>query len=194
MTDTPIMADLFTGKLVRLAAYGTKDLLEAAARWSNDAEVFRLSDSGPAIPRGVAYFEEDLKEIDHDNGMGFCIRTIADDKLIGDIGLRVQWSHQSAWLGVSIGEPEYHGKGYGTEAVRLVVNYGFQELGLWRVQLGVFSYNIRAQKSYQKVGFRQEAIQRSALYRDGQRHDHILMGILRPEWEALRRAAAAQAE
>lgn len=177
--------DLFAGEKVRLAAMGTPEYFKAAARWMEDAEYQRMSDGNPAIPRGPQYLEEDLKRHSSNNLFWFSIRTLADDLLIGDTGLWVRWNHQTATFGIGIGEPAYLGKGYGTDAVRVVLRYGFRELGLWRVQLGAFSYNARAIRSYEKAGFRIEAVERAACYRDGQRTDHVLMGILRPEWEAL---------
>ena len=83
---------------------------------------------------------------------------------------------------VAIGKD--NGRGYGSDALRLGINYSFRELNLYKVQLGVFSYNTRAIRTYEKIGFVREAVQRAMLYRDGQRFDMIEMGILRPEWEA----------
>jgi RimJ/RimL family protein N-acetyltransferase len=67
--------------------------------------------------------------------------------------------------------------------MRLTTAYAFRELNLYRISLTVFSYNTRAIRLYEKLGFVHEGVSRSALYRDGQRHDMLLMGLLRPEWE-----------
>jgi len=66
----------------------------------------------------------------------------------------------------------------------VLIGYGFRELGLYRITLSVFSYNTRAIRSYEKVGFVREQVQRAALFRDGERYDMYIMGLLRPEWEA----------
>jgi RimJ/RimL family protein N-acetyltransferase len=87
-------------------------------------------------------------------------------------------------LGVGIGEPDYWGKGYGSEAVNLLLRFGFEALNLRRVSLTVFEYNQRAYKSYQKLGFQVEGCARQMLNRFERRWDMIYMGILRDEWEA----------
>lgn len=184
----PTLGNLFTGQLVRLGATKADDK-EAFARWSNDAEYLRQLNFDPAIPRAPEFWNDKDKEKDDPHDYKFGIRTLADDKLIGLTGLGVSWNHQSAWFWIGIGEADYRSKGYGTDATRLTIAYAFRELGLYRVQLGVFSYNVRAKRVYEKVGFVTEGVQRSALYRDGQRHDVIGMGILRPEWEAQQQAA-----
>jgi len=93
-----------------------------------------------------------------------------------------------AWLAIGLG-PDHWDQGYGQEAMRLLLAFGFQELNLYRVQLTVFSYNPRAIRVYEKLGFQREGVFRQALHRDGQRHDMLLYGLLRPEWEALPLAA-----
>jgi RimJ/RimL family protein N-acetyltransferase len=82
-----------------------------------------------------------------------------------------------------VGEREYWGRGYGTEAMRLVLQFAFQELNLHRVSLGVFAYNERAIRSYEKAGFRIEGRLRQGIHRVNQRWDEVVMGILRSEWE-----------
>jgi RimJ/RimL family protein N-acetyltransferase len=106
--------------------------------------------------------------------------------LIGCAGLfGIQWMHQIASLGIAIGDPAYWGKGYGTDGLKLLLGYAFRELNLYRVGSSTISYDIRSIKAHEKVGFRQEGIQRSFIQREGRRFDLIIFGILRPEWEAL---------
>jgi RimJ/RimL family protein N-acetyltransferase len=185
------LGSLYTGSLVRLGSIGPEDK-DALALWSHDSDYLRNMYFDPAVPHPAAYYEE--KEKDKENkdsrNVRFGIRTLDDGKLIGITGLWVAWNNQTAWFWIGIGEAAYRGKGYGTDAVRLMVGYAFRELGLYRVQLGVFSYNQRALRSYEKVGFVNEGAQRDELYRDGRRWDMINMSILRPEWEA--RIAAEQ--
>jgi RimJ/RimL family protein N-acetyltransferase len=69
--------------------------------------------------------------------------------------------------------------------MQLVLNYAFYELNLYRVSLSAFSYNPRAIHVYEKVGFKHEGRLRSAMFRDGERHDLVFMGVLRPDWLAL---------
>ena len=176
-------SDLFRGQLVRLAAPHSDDK-ESMARWYDDPEFQRQLDTDPARPRPASYFEPPKEKANEYREFSFLIRTLAEDKMIGFTDLWVMWNHQTAWLSIGIGEAEYRGKGYGTDAMRLTLAYAFRELNLYRISLTVFSYNPRAIHVYEKLGFVREGVSRSALYRDGQRHDVILMGLLRPEWDA----------
>jgi RimJ/RimL family protein N-acetyltransferase len=87
-------------------------------------------------------------------------------------------------MGISVGDREYWGKGYGTDAVRLILQYGFIELNLRRISLGLHAYNERALKSYEKAGFKMEGRMRGEGWRDGVHYDSLWMGILREEWLA----------
>ncbi|MEV0974594.1 GNAT family N-acetyltransferase [Microtetraspora glauca] len=74
-------------------------------------------------------------------------------------------------------------RGLGTEAVRLMVGYGFERLGLHRISLTVFDFNPRARRAYEKVGFVKEGVHRDVLFYDGAWVDDVVMSILAPEWE-----------
>jgi RimJ/RimL family protein N-acetyltransferase len=114
------------------------------------------------------------------------IRTNDGNRLIGFVGLfEIQWHHGDCWVGIGIGEKEDWGRGYGTEAMCLILRFAFEELNLHRVTLGVFGYNPRAIRSYEKAGYQLEGTERQVLHRDGQRADMYIMGILREEWEKL---------
>ncbi|OIK00938.1 GNAT family N-acetyltransferase [Streptomyces sp. MUSC 14] len=78
--------------------------------------------------------------------------------------------------------PGAYGRGLGTEATRLIVGYGFEELGLHRVSLEVYAFNPRARRVYEKVGFVAEGVLRDALLWEGERVDATVMSILAPEW------------
>jgi len=110
-----------------------------------------------------------------------------DGTMIGTVGLsKINYQHQRAEYGIFIGDPKYWGQGYGTNAGRLAVRYGFQRLHLHRIRLHVYAYNIRGAKSYRKIGFHREGRLRDHLYRDGHFHDVIVMGILRSEFRKLK--------
>ena len=75
----------------------------------------------------------------------FAVRTLADEKLIGFVAFDgIDWQHGDTFVAIGIGEPTYRGHGYGTDALQVMLRYGFRELNLARVQLNVFSYNERA--------------------------------------------------
>lgn len=174
--------DLLTGRLVRLAAPG-EDEKAAFARWSADPDYMRCLDADPVRPMAAEHFSLPRKE-DAPRSVEFRIRTLVEDTLIGFVALfSIKWSSGSATLAIGIGEPDYRGKGYGVDALELALGYAFRELNLHRVGLSVISYNTRAIRAYEKVGFVQEGVRREAICRDGRRFDDILMGILRREWE-----------
>lgn len=176
------------GELVRLTAEEAKTLAIAYARWSGNSELYRLMDSGITRPHSIKAeekgFEEYLEQEPRARSFFFSIRTLAEDCLIGDVGFDiVSWAHGEAFVGIGLGEPVFWGKGYGTDAMRVILRYGFAELNLRRVSLNVFAYNPRAVRSYEKAGFQFEGKVRGWLQREGRRWDVIFMGILREEWQ-----------
>ena len=180
--------DLFRGELVRLTAEDPQKMAEAFSRWQRDSEYWRLMASEAAYTSSVqvvkAWIEKNFEK-DPPAFFAFLIRTLQDDRLIGDIGLdAVRNGHGDTFVGIGIGERDYWGKGFGTDAMRVVLRYAFTELNLHRVSLNVFEYNPRAVRSYVKAGFRHEGRARGVLHRAGRRWDLIYMGILREEWEA----------
>jgi RimJ/RimL family protein N-acetyltransferase len=187
------MRDLYRGKLDRLAMESSEDWAKAMTRWQRDTEYHRLADSDPARPWSEKKHKEWIeKRMDRDSGdfFPFSIRTLAEDRLIGEITLSVNWVESNAWVGIIIGERDCWGKGYGTDAMRLVLAYAFMELNLSRVTLGVHAYNPRAIRSYEKAGFKIEGAMRGETLREGRRTDGLYMGILRDEWLAQQGVAA----
>jgi RimJ/RimL family protein N-acetyltransferase len=180
---------LFKGKLVRLGAEEPGVFADAFTRWRRDSEYVRLLDNEPArlwsSKKAKEWLEKDLdKEYDDTSSYLWSIRTQAEDRLIGFVGLwDIRWNHGDTMVGIGIGERDCWGKGYGTEAMRLVVGFAFRELNLRRVTLVVFDYNPRAIRSYEKSGFKVEGRLREAMNRDGQRYDMVYMGILKEEWQ-----------
>lgn len=180
------MKDIYRGTLVRLAADSPDTIAKSYMKWDVDSEFHRLADSAPAqlwSEKKLKERAEKNSEKQDDTSFPFSIHTLEHNLLIGRTGLWIQrWNQGDAWLGIFIGEREYWSKGYGTDAMRLIVNYGFSELNLRRITLGLHSYNERALKSYQKVGFTLEGRVRGEGIRDGVRYDGLYMGILREEW------------
>ncbi len=180
--------NLFTGELVRFVAAEPQVAAGFFAKWGRDSEFVRLLDTDPArllsVDKYKEWFEKDLVEQQKNDELFFLIRTLEEDLTIGLIGLDgIQWVHGDAWVGIGLGEREYWGEGYGTDAMRILLRYAFEELNLHRLSLSVFEYNSRAIRSYEKVGFVIEGRVRQFLNRDGRRYDMIFMGILRDEWK-----------
>lgn len=187
------MKDIFTGKLVRLSAFDPEEMAKAFVRWNLNSEYFRLLNSSArpmqSTKSNSKWMEEEVAEMSLASYY-FSIRTLVDDKLIGELGLDVvNWVGRDAFVGLGIGETEYWSKGYGTDAMNILLRFAFTEINLKRVTLGVFEYNPRAIRSYEKAGFRHEGHLRSLLNREGRRWDEVFMGILREEWMELNNQA-----
>jgi len=180
------MKDVFTGKLVRLSAVDPEEMSKAFTRWNRDSEYTRLLmmsaqplSSAKAIQKWMEKEMEGVSPTD----FFFTIRTLDENKLLGGLGLNViSWAARESFIAIFIGEREDWGKGYGTDAMSIILRYAFTELNLQRVSLGVFEYNPRAIRSYEKVGFQHEGRMRKYLNHEGKRWDLFYMGILREEW------------
>jgi RimJ/RimL family protein N-acetyltransferase len=175
------------GAKVRLSAETPDILAKAFTRWGRDSEYFRLLDSDPprlwSEKKWKEWEEKDLERESPDS-IFFGIRTLEGDQLVGFIALfDLYWNQGDTLVAIAIGEREYWGQGYGTDAMRLLLRYAFLELNLHRVGLIVFEYNPRAIASYEKAGFILEGRVRGMIQREGRRWDWLMMGILRKEWE-----------
>ena len=137
------MKDIYRGSLVRLAVESPEVMAKAFIHWDHDTEAHRLADSDLAQLWSKKRMEDFIKkdqEKDLPQAFRFSIRTLAEDKLIGGVSLWVNsWTHSEAWVGIMVGERDYWGKGYGTDAMRLIVQYGFVEANLRRISLGLHS-------------------------------------------------------
>lgn len=178
--------DLFRGDKVRLTAEKAEVLAEAFSRWRRDTLYWRFLDTGPASVFSAKAIKDRIEKelyVDSPDFVIFGIRSLEDDRLLGEIGLDlIQDGHGETFVGLGLGERDDWGNGYGTDAMRIILRYAFDELNLHRVALDVFEYNPRAIRSYEKTGFKYEGRMRRALHRDGRRWDLIFMGILREEW------------
>jgi len=168
-----------------------RDDLPTFVSWINDPEV----QQGISIYRPFSQAEEDgwfgnmLSRPADEHVLAIEVRQEANQggqevwKLIGSCGFSgIDWRNRSAEFGINIGEKSYWNKGYGTEAVRLLVKHGFKTLNLHRIYLRVFETNPRAIRAYEKAGFTLEGRQRQAEFRDGKYIDMLVMSILEDEF------------
>ncbi len=155
-------------------------------RWINDPHIWaNLCMRPPCNAAQERAWIDKLGSDPSERVFGIVVR--AEDRLIGSVGLhRIHAANRSAILGISIGDAGYHNRGYGTEAVKLMLRYGFEELNLNRIGLAVYAHNLRAIRCYQKAGFVPEGCLRDALYQGGRFHDEYRFSILRAEWDAAR--------
>jgi RimJ/RimL family protein N-acetyltransferase len=185
--------DHLRGERLRLTAMTEADV-PTLARWYADGEFLRLLDSEPAHPRNEAQMAEYVRNHQtKPDCFYFAIRRNDDDTLVGFVEIDgVLWSQRVTYFSIAIGDPAERNRGYGSEALELMLGFAFHKLNLHRVALTVFSYNTQAIRAYEKAGFTLEGRHREFLERDGVRYDMLQYGLLRPEWEALRRERAAQ--
>ncbi|SFS31161.1 GNAT family N-acetyltransferase [Marininema halotolerans] len=175
---------LFKSARIRFAAM-TEEAAASFSKWSEDPEYIRNLDTDIAFPRSEDSFR---KEIQGGGGsltsFELAIHMVLDDRLIGFAALHsIEWNNRAGRLAIGIGEKEDRNKGYGTEALQLLLQYAFYELNLHRVGLDVIGNNHSAIRCYEKVGFVVEGVIREGVLRDNQRVDRIYMGLLREEWE-----------
>jgi len=159
-------------------------------KWFNDPEVTQyLSFYLPMTEMAEEkWMEDSVSRTQAGTGVYFVIEAIEGDstKPIGSIGLAgMNPKDHGASFGITIGEKDYWSKGYGTEATRLIFEYGFQQLNLHRIASSAFAFNERSIRLHKKVGFKEEDRQREARFKNSQFHDLVMFGILREEWRGL---------
>ncbi len=160
--------------------------LRAFQRWYADPEVVRLTryQDSPMKPDEIERFfaaralgSDSLAMAIHVRDTGLLVGTCALSQLDADNG--------SALFHITIGDKDSWGRGYGTEATRLMIDHAFSGLGLHRIALTVFAFNERAIRSYRSVGFVVEGRAREAIWREGRWWDEISMSILDGDWQAM---------
>jgi len=175
--------ELLVGERVRLRGTREEDLPALAAALMDPA--IRASQSNTAAPLSEAAGRSVVAGWSANQGtdVGFSIETLADEpELVGHVGLfGADVKDRCGTVGIMLLRPHV-GQGYGTDAVRLIVGYGFREVGLHRVQLNVHAFNARAIAAYRKVGFVEEGRRRQAVCHDGHWYDEVQMSILSQEW------------
>ncbi len=174
------------GKRIRLRAIERADLPRCQA-WLNDPEVIQgLNQYLPLSNMDEEHwFEQAMLAEPAARPLAIDVQDGSGWKHVGNMGfMNLEWTPRSAEFGIFIGEKSLWDKGYGTEAVELLLRHGFDTLNLNRIYLRVFSTNLRARRSYEKVGFVLEGTLRQAVYRQGRYADIHIMSILRSEWTA----------
>jgi len=147
-----------------------------------DSEVRRLTGTQRHFTKEqIARYIEDKSQ--DSSSVLLLIALQESDQLIGDIAIQgIDRANRSAGIRISIDHSDHQGKGYGQEALQLMLDYGFGVLNLHRIELEVFTYNPRAIHVYEKIGFVREGIRREALFYNHQYHDAIIMSILEKEY------------
>lgn len=177
------MRNLLQGGSIKLNAINENDLL-SIEEWFNDVKFLRHYDMLPAIPQSKSDVKKSVENFTNsNNSFMFAMRLPNTNQIIGVIGFfDIIWTNGVATFFIGIGDEDYVGRGIGSEAMELLFDFGFNELNLHRIQLNVISYNEKAIKAYEKMGFVKEGVYRELVYRDGERYDLYLYGMLRDEW------------
>ena len=168
------------GKRIYLSPRNVEDV-EVFTEWMND---FFITDYIGRSYRTVTL--QDEKEYLEKANTGkdtFAIIDIETNEMIGTIGLHsVDNVNRTATLGIFIGNKNYWSKGYGTEAIQLILDFGFNYLNLNNIELALMEFNQRALKCYQKCGFKEIGRRRKCNFINGKYYDSILMDILAEEF------------
>lgn len=186
MTSVPEPCPIIRGERVFLRPAEREDVA-TFVRWFNDADVLEnLAMFMPMSQVGEEAWFESMIAAQGRTRYHFVICLLADHRPIGTIGLEeIDLVDGRAELGIAIGERGEWNRGYGTDAIRALCDFGFGELRLERIGLLVYDGNDRARRAYAKAGFRHEGTMRHAHFSRGAHHDVHVMSILRDEWTAL---------
>lgn len=177
MLEKPIL----TSERLILRPIAEADALDMFASLS-DAESMRLTGTQQNFTlEQVQQYCQRVAQAD--DRFDYAITVPGDPTYLGEVVLNdIDQINRSASFRIALASEKLFGKGYGTEATRLIVGYGFKSLKLHRIELEVYDFNPRAQHVYEKVGFVQEGVRRDALLWNGRYQNAIIMSILEDEY------------
>lgn len=188
-TDGPFERPVINvqGNLVALGPM-RRDLVPLRFRWENDFGTRRTDDPSEARPLTL---EEAFNQYDEwiktaaTRSIQFAVYEVAGWRPIGMTGLRdLDWHNRGAVFGITIGDPEFRGKGYGTEATRLTLDHAFTVMGMHNVMLDAVATNLRGLRAYEKAGFREIGRRRESALINGRYYDTVFMDCLATEFES----------
>ena len=168
------------GDLVYLSPISLEDI-DVFMRWVNDPEMAYFTTFYTQIISLSS--EKEAVETLEKGGNTFSIVTRKDNKVIGNCSFfRTSETNRTAEIGIIIGEKDYWGMGYGSDALHLLIKFGFESRNYNNICLHVYSFNERAIACYEKVGFKRQGVCREALIRGDKKYDLIYMDILADEY------------
>lgn len=185
-----IQTQLFESADLHLGPVDHEKDPEIESRWTHDSDFMRLMEINPARPLSAAMvkkqYEKLEKQIEEEKNLfHFMIRAKEADRLIGKAAIYwIEWTNSNGWIRLGIGAVEDRRKGFGTQAMQMLLRFAFAELNLFRVSAMAPEYNDGAIALLRKFGFTQEVSRRSALERDGRRWDLYVFGLLNEEWRS----------
>ncbi len=173
------------GERIYLREVRLSDVNANYHRWMNDSDVIRYLECRFS-PNSIYAIKDFVEKIIKDRDNIFLAIMLKDgDRHIGNIKIGpINRIHRFADVGLLIGEKDCWGKGYATEALRLVANYAFKTLKLHRLTAGCYDRNKGSEKAFKKAGFAVEGIRKKHCYCDGKYVDTIMLGLLNDETDA----------
>ena len=168
------------GDRIYLSPRNSEDV-EKFTEWLNDFETTDYTGRSAILTT----LEGERKYLEENSNpeATFVIVTLEDNKMIGTVSLEdINWINRTATLGIFIGDKEFRSKGYGTEAIRLILEYGFKYMNLYNIKLDLMEFNERALKCYEKCGFKEYGRRRKCKFVNGKYYDSISMDILADEF------------
>lgn len=183
-----IQTQLFEGQDIGFGPIDHEKDPEIESKWTHDSEYMRMMETAPARPMSAAVIKKQYEKLEkqieeNKNLYQFMIRAKTDDRLIGKAVIQwIEWTNSNGFIRIGIGAAEDRRKGYGTQALRMLLRFAFAELNLFRLTAIVPEYNEAAIALLKKFGFVQEVCRRSSLERDGRRWDLYVFGLLGEDW------------
>lgn len=184
-----IQTQLFDGQDVRFGPIDYEKDPEIESKWTHDSEFMRMYSTDPARPMSAAMVKKQYEKLEKDieedkNIYYFTIRAKADDRLIGKAMVQdIEWANGNSSIRFGIGSPDDLRKGYGSQALRMLLRFAFAEINMFRISATVPEYNEAAVALLKKFGFVEEVRRRQALDRDGRRWDLLVFGLLKDDWQ-----------
>jgi len=183
-----IATQLFEGSDICFGPIDYEKDPEVESKWTHNTEFMRLYELEPARPMSAAIVKKQYEKLEkrieeNKNLYHFMIRARADDRLIGKAVIqRVEWTNGNCSIRLGLGAAEDRRKGYGIQALKMLLRFVFAELNLFRATAYVPEYNEGATALLKKFGFVEEVRRRQALERDARRWDLLVFGLLKDEW------------
>ncbi len=150
-------------------------------RWINDERIRKFLTVRKPISTDKE--EEIVKRFNTGNNVHLVICEKTKRIPVGSVSYEINWINRRAELGIMIGEVALQGKGYGEEAMRIFIDYGFKTLNMHKIVLEVYAFNERAVKLYGKLGFKTEGVFKEHSYKEGKYHDLLYMGLIDRDWK-----------
>lgn len=176
---------MIIGERVRLRGIERQDIAQFVT-WLNDREVTENLLLNLPVSRAEeeGWFERMLQRPMEEHPKAIEVKTADGWVFVGNIGFHdLDWVHRTVEVGLFIGEKKYWNQGFGSEAMRLMLEHGFNDLNLNRIYLHVYDTNPRGMRAYEKAGYKKEGVLRQAVFKNGRYHDVIVMSVLRDEWK-----------